>query len=169
MIELSQIGDNSSSSRSAAGARRPIRWTLVLGVPAGAAVFAAILLIASPLGRIAATIAAPETSRPEIAEGMYVPIPEVVANLSDGARPHFVKVRVTLKASNPASAQAIAAHERELLDVFNGYLHALQAEELFGASGFERLRAGLRRRAELVLGPEAEHLEDVLIVEFIRQ
>lgn len=116
-----------------------------------------------PIGDDAASVtrAMPETL------GGYVELPEIVANLSTGAQPRFVKLKVTLKVNGAPGP--IAAQTLELRDAFHSYLNALNPDELFGASGFERLRAGLWRRAQLALGDNASALEDVLIVEFVRQ
>lgn len=180
MAELNEI-DASSETNALPSPRKRVRLWLVLGVP-GAAVVLGLALLAPVVvreglsgmsglsGMVEATGEGGHgTDDAATAEALYVQIPEIIANLSTGNAPRFVKVRVVARARSPEAAQLIRSQETELLDVFNGYLHALNPDEYFGAAGFERLRAGLRRRAELVLGERASALSDVLIVEFVRQ
>lgn len=135
---------------------------------AGVAIVAAAAFLLGWRGdRVA--LAATEQARVIVsASSVYVELPEMVANLSTGAAPRFVKVRAVLRVE-PGRVGDVEAKQAEILDTFIGYLHALHPDELYGASGFERLRAAFHRRAAVVLGDAADALADVLIVEFIRQ
>lgn len=149
-----------------------MRWWLIAGAPIGGLCVGLMLLVPTVIGR-ALDEPAPSSAiaaTPAPADlGVYVEIPEIVANLSSGSQPRFVKLRLVVRAADEQAATRVSARERELLDVFNGYLHALDPSEYFGAAGFERMRAGLRQRAQLVLGEDTSALRDLLIVEFVRQ
>lgn len=147
---------------------------LALGVPAlvvmmGLAFLAGQVLAPSGNDFAFADDGSAENAALGASVGVYVELPEVIANFSTGAEPKFIKVQLVARATDPAGAAVIEARQREILDVVNGYLHALDGGEYYGAAGFERLRAGLRRRAQLALGEDAGVMSDLLIVELVRQ
>lgn len=174
MESVVQIEDKSNRSSpdgvaaAAAMVTRPqaLRWAIGAGMAVSVLCAVAFWLGArGDLDAFAATDAAIGLSG---SNSPYVEMPEIIANLSAGAAPRFVKVRAVLRAK-PGGAATIRENMAPIRDLFISYLHALHPDEYYGAAGFERLRAGLRRRAELALGTEASALEDVLIVEFVRQ
>ncbi len=145
--------------------RRPLVRALAA---AAVAVVAATAFLLGWRGDRVALAATDQTRVIVSASSVYVELPEIVANLSTGAAPRFVKVRAVLRVS-PGRMGDVEMKQAEILDAFTGYLHALHPDELYGAAGFERLRVAFRRRAVVVLGEAADALDDVLLVEFIRQ
>ena len=96
----------------------------------------------------------------------YVALPEIVANLSVGDRPSFVKVRFVIQTSSDSS-EFVKSRENEIVDVLQEYVRQMTVRDLEGAAGFHRFRAGARRRVELLLG--ADLVSNLYVVELLSQ
>lgn len=99
---------------------------------------------------------------------VFVTMPEMLVNISgpDG-RPSFLKLKLTIEASNEDVATSLATQLPRVTDEFNGFLRELRTDDLAGSAGAYRLRLELLRRVNLAIAPAQANA--VLIEEMMVQ
>ena len=102
------------------------------------------------------------------ADGSFVDIPDIIANLNNGNRKAtYVKLHARLELADPEDRPAVKAAMPRLLDLFQTYLREMRPEELRGSAGTYRLREELISRANVALTPA--RVTDVLFTELLIQ
>ncbi len=99
---------------------------------------------------------------------VFVALPEMLVNITgpDG-RPAYLKLKLTLEASDDAAVTALTEHIPRVSDQFNAFLREMRTEDLAGSAGAYRLRLELLRRVNLVIAPS--QINAVLIEEMLVQ
>jgi len=104
----------------------------------------------------------------EAAGPVYLDLPEMVANLSAGARrTSYVKLKVRLELTRAEDVARVQAVMPRLMDMLHTYVREMRPEELRGSAGTYRLREELLARALLAAAPV--RIRDVLFVEILVQ
>jgi len=141
----------------------PILIGLVLMLALGGGAFYALYsgLILAPKATEAGPAA--ETGPDPISGIAFVPLDPMVISLSGVAAKH-------LRFSAQLEVAEAQAHDVEILkprvmDVLNGFLRAVDVQELEDPAALMRLRAQMLRRVQIVTGEGRVH--DLLIVEFV--
>ena len=89
---------------------------------------------------------------------------EMIISLSPRARSTHLLIESELEIA-PEYAVDIETFRPRILDVFNGYLRAVEERDLEDPSAMPRLRAQLLRRVQIVTGPDM--VRDLLITRFV--
>jgi len=99
---------------------------------------------------------------------VFVTLPEMLVNISGpGGQPGYLKLKLTLEASNDDTVSTLTAATPRVTDEFNGFLRELRTDDLVGSAGAYRLRLELLRRVNLVIAPQ--QINSVLIEEMLVQ
>jgi flagellar FliL protein len=98
----------------------------------------------------------------------YMALPELLVNVStaDG-RPAFLKLKLTLEASDEDVISAVEPELPRVMDQFQSFLRELRVDDLSGSAGSYRLRLELLRRVNLAVAPA--QVNAVLIEEMLVQ
>lgn len=108
---------------------------------------------------------APEPEPPPIA---FVDLPDLLVNLkSTGKRPRFLKLKVALEAKDPRTAEHVKRLTPRIMDGFQLYLRALDADEIQGSNGMLTLKEELLARINQAIAPS--RINDVLFKEILVQ
>lgn len=94
----------------------------------------------------------------------FVPIDPIVVSLGTPGQGRHLRFRAQLEVA-PGREADVAALMPRVLDVLNGYLRAVPAEELEAPAALVRLRAQMLRRLQLVAGEG--RIRDLLVTEFV--
>lgn len=105
-----------------------------------------------------------ETSDPGLADIAFVEIEPLVVSIGDTAAARHLKFASSLEV-NHATEEEVRALLPRILDVLNGYLRAVDPNDLEDPSALVRLRAQLLRRIQLVTGDG--RVRDLLVTEFV--
>jgi flagellar FliL protein len=98
----------------------------------------------------------------------YIDVPEMVANLNNGARkPSYVKLSARIEVPKPEDAEKVRAALPRLQDMMQTYLREMRPEELRGSAGTYRLREELLARANVAVAPAK--ITDVLFTQMLVQ
>lgn len=99
---------------------------------------------------------------------VYYNLPEMVVNLSSqDKRAQYLKLKVSLEASNQKVLDALNPIMPRVLDMFQLYLRELRSSDLEGSAGIYRLKEELLRRINLEIHPH--QITRVLFNEIIVQ
>jgi len=99
---------------------------------------------------------------------VYWDLPDILVNLrTDGPRPQFLKISVSLELDHPEDRAAIERVMPRVTDTFQVYLRELTADQLRGSAGLIRLREELLSRINAAVRPA--HVKDVLFREMLIQ
>lgn len=102
---------------------------------------------------------------PQIA---FVDLPDILVNLkSTNKRPRFLKLKVALEVRDARTADQVKALTPRILDGFQLYLRALEAEEIEGSNGMLTLKEELLARINQAVAPS--RIDDVLLKEILVQ
>ncbi len=138
---------------------------LLILVGAGAGVFfsGALDSFLKPSGEAAV---AAETTRP--GPVTYFDLPDILVNLrTDGPRPVFLKIVVSLELTRADERAAIERVMPRVIDTFQVSLRELRADQLQGSAGLFRLREELLARVNAAAAPA--RIKDVLFKEMLVQ
>jgi flagellar FliL protein len=93
---------------------------------------------------------------------VFVPIPEMLVNLSyqAGKKATFLRLVVKLECVDPEMVKLIETAKPRIIDMFQVYLREQRVEDLEGSAGLQRLREELLKRANQALAPHK--VRDVL-------
>lgn len=105
--------------------------------------------------------AAPAEDLPPIA---FVPLDPVTISLGAVAESRHLRFGAQLEVNTEAEADVTLLKPR-ILDVLNGYLRAVDMEELADPHALVRLRAQMLRRIQIVTGEG--RVRDLLVTEFV--
>ena len=103
-----------------------------------------------------ATPAPPDTA--------FVEIEPIMVSLETGHNREHLRFRAQLEVSSRHAGE-VAGLEPRIVDVLNGYLRALELDDLRDPLALTRLRAQMLLRIEIVAGPG--RVRDLLIMEFV--
>ncbi len=85
---------------------------------------------------------------------VYYNLPEMVVNLSSQEkRAKYLKLKVSLEASNQQVLDALNPIMPRVMDMFQLYLRELRSSDLEGSAGIYRLKEELLRRVNLEIHP----------------
>ena len=98
---------------------------------------------------------------PEIA---FVPVETLMISLGKPDAPKFLRFTSQLE-TDKAYAEEVAMLMPRIVDVMNGYLRAVEVEELVDPASMVRVRAQMLRRIQIVTGEG--RVRDLLITEFV--
>ncbi|SLN13177.1 Flagellar FliL protein [Aquimixticola soesokkakensis] len=150
------------------GSKKPMLIGLVLMLLLGGGGFFAVysgLLFAQPPAEDAQAEILPEeipiTPMPDV---VFVPIDPLIINVGTGANARHLRFQAQLEVSNTHQGEIETLLPR-IVDVFNGYLRAVDPRELEDPAALIRLRAQMLRRVQIVAGEG--RVRDVLIMEFV--
>ncbi len=100
----------------------------------------------------------------------YYDLPDMLVNLrSDGPRPSFLKISVSLETNHPEDKMVLDRVLPRVIDTFQVYLRELRVDQLQGSAGLLRLREELLARVNAALKPSNVHVNDVLFKEMLVQ
>lgn len=141
--------------------RQPIVIGALLLALCGAGGFAAVYLGFTP----AAILAGKHGKTDPVSAGtQFVTIDPMVVSLAQTNPPRHLRFQAVVEVDKDMEASFRDQMPR-ILDVLNGYLRALRAEDLQRPSALFRLRIQLLHRFRTVIG--AEGVRDVLVTEFV--
>ncbi len=98
---------------------------------------------------------------PDIA---FVPVDPLVVSLGSQSRARHLRFASQLEVARPHQDEVTMLMPR-ILDVLNGYLRAVEVNELEDPSALIRLRAQMLRRIQIVAGEG--RVRDLLVTEFV--
>ncbi|WP_425092256.1 flagellar basal body-associated FliL family protein [Tropicimonas sp. S265A] len=105
----------------------------------------------------------PETESPS-ADVAFVPLEPLIITLGRDAKNSHLRFNAQLEVAARYEAE-ITRMEPRFLDVLNGYLQALEAQDIEDPEAFVRMRAQLLRRMQVVAGEG--RVRDLLVTEFV--
>lgn len=106
----------------------------------------------------------PREAASEDARVAYVPLRDIVVSVGPPGQGAHLLFSADIEV-RPEARAAVAAMTPRFIDVLNGYLRALEPEELEAPAALVRLRAQMLRRLQMVAGED--HIRDLLIIEFV--
>ncbi len=159
MAEPEEIEQEGQTKRS----KKPLLIGLILAVLLGGGGFYAVW---------SGMVLAPAEHSEEMAEEPMQPLPDVafvsvqplVVNIGTGASARHLRFSAQLEVRKEAEEEVIQMLPR-VVDVFNGYLRAVEVAELEHKAALVRLRAQMLRRVQIVTGEG--RVRDLLIMEFV--
>lgn len=107
---------------------------------------------------------APATGADIAADTTFVAIDPIMVSLGDGKGSDHLRFRAELEVGSADAAEVTAILPR-IVDVLNGYLRAIETEDLRNPQALTRLRGQMLRRIAVVAGPD--RVRDLLIMEFV--
>ncbi len=143
--------------------KKPLLIGFVLAVLLGGGGFYAVWagIILAPDGNMEAMEEEPMQPLPDVA---FVSVQPLVVNIGTGASAKHLRFHAQLEVSKDAEDEVIQMLPR-VVDVFNGYLRAVDISELENKAALVRLRAQMLRRVQIVTGEG--RVRDLLIMEFV--
>lgn len=111
--------------------------------------------------------AQPESEAPAdspAADVSFIEIPKIIISLDENAGARHLQFSAQIEVAKGHEAETQHLMPR-ILDVLNGYLRAVDAQQLTDRSSLFRLRAQMLRRIKIVVGEQA--VRDLLITEFV--
>jgi flagellar FliL protein len=111
----------------------------------------------------------PKVEETVVVPAVFVDLPEVVVNLSNGSteRTQYLKIKVVLELPDQKMIQQIQPIMPRVMDAFQTYLRELRPSDLDGSAGLYRLREELTRRVNVSIAPS--RINAVLFKEIIVQ
>ncbi len=96
-----------------------------------------------------------EAAAPMIKPAVFIDMPEVLVNLSNGGseRTQYLKIKVVLELPDQLLMAQIQPVMPRVLDTFQTYLRELRPADLDGSSGLYRLKEELTRRVNSAIAP----------------
>ena len=143
----------------------PLVAGVVLAAMGGGGGFFAVTsgLVPGAGGDAAAGESVREDAARPLPDVAFVAVEPMVVSLRDGTARHL-RFRAQLEVPTPHEAEVAAIMPR-IVDVLNGYLQALEMEELQDRATLSRLRAQMLRRVQIVTGKG--RVRDLLVLEFV--
>jgi flagellar FliL protein len=157
------VGGEASPQKS----KRPLLLGLVLALALGGAGFYSAYSGLLPVGgdvTVGEAESRPERDDEAMQPVAFVPVDPIVVSLGAPGQGRHLRFRAQLEVV-PGREAEVAALMPRVLDVLNGYLRAVPAEELEAPAALVRLRAQMLRRLQLVAGEG--RIRDLLVTEFV--
>ncbi len=98
---------------------------------------------------------------------VFLPMPDMLVNLSSDGKPSYLKLKVQLELKNEADKAAVEAVMPRVVDQFQTYLRELRVKDLRGSAGIYRLQMELLARVNAAAAPT--EVKDVLFQEILIQ
>lgn len=143
-------------------AKLPLILGLILALLGGAAGYVAVAKGMIP-GAEKAEKPAKAAPAP-LGDIAFVPIDPMVISLTEEGRAQHLRFRAQLEV-NAAYQDEVTLILPRVVDVLNGYLRALELDDLRDPLALTRLRAQMLRRVQIVTGEG--RVRDLLIIEFV--
>lgn len=106
--------------------------------------------------------------QPPAPQVAFVDLPDILVNLkSSNKRPRFLKLKVTLEVKDGRTADQVKTLTPRIMDSFQLYLRALDADEIQGSNGMLTLKEELLARINQAVAPN--RINDVLLKEILVQ
>jgi len=147
------------------GSKKPLMIGLLLALLGGGGGFYAVWsgLILAPAQETAEMEAEVDPAEP-LPDVVFVPIQPLVINVGTPGKPRHLRFQAQLEVNRNAEKDVTKMLPR-VVDVLNGYLRAIETEELERRTALVRLRAQMLRRVQVVTGEG--RVRDLLIMEFV--
>lgn len=111
---------------------------------------------------------ASEPTAPAAPQVAFVDLPDILVNLkSTNKRPRFLKLKVALEVKDSRAAEQIKQLTPRIMDGFQLYLRALDADDIQGSEGMVTLKEELLVRINQSIAPA--RVADVLFKEMLVQ
>ncbi|MGE0409306.1 MAG: flagellar basal body-associated protein FliL [Amphiplicatus sp.] len=94
----------------------------------------------------------------------FVNIEPLVVTLGPGASSRYLKISISLETTQ-GNEKSLTDLTPRIRDTLNGYLRAVEEDDLIQPAGMARLRAQMLRRLQLIT--PADSIHDVLITDFV--
>lgn len=94
----------------------------------------------------------------------FVPLDPLTISLPLQGGDRYLRFRAELEV-NAAYVSDVELLRPRVIDILNGYLRAVELQDLQNPAALARLRAQMLRRVQLVTGPD--QVNDLLIMEFV--
>lgn len=105
---------------------------------------------------------------PPVPQIAFVDLPDILVNLkSTNKRARFLKLKVALEVKDARTAEQVKTLTPRIMDSFQLYLRALDADEIQGANGMLTLKEELLARINQAVAPN--RINDVLFKEMLVQ
>ncbi len=107
-----------------------------------------------------------ETSNipPENEDVAFVPLDPMVITLSSGSDRQLLRFTAQLDV-NPAAVEEVEKIKPRIIDILNGYLRALEVEDLEAPAALIKIRSQMLHRVRIVAGEN--RVNDLLVMEFV--
>lgn len=123
--------------------------------------------------RASVPAAAPSGQEAKFADPVYLDLPDIIVNLkSDGPRPSFLKLSVSIEVTTNDAKNALAKRLPRIIDSFQTYLREQTPYQLQGNAGITRLRMELQARVQQAVQIEGQpplQIKDILFKEMLVQ
>ncbi|WP_417250300.1 flagellar basal body-associated FliL family protein [Celeribacter sp.] len=138
---------------------------LVLGGGSFFAVYSGMLFGHDPVSEGAVEYAVEDVEVEPLPDVTYIPIEPLIVNLAtDSGSPKHLRFHAQIEV--PAKFEEdVKALVPRIVDILNGYLRAVDVEELESPSALIQLRSQMLRRMKIAAGDQ--RVNDVLIMEFV--
>jgi flagellar FliL protein len=97
----------------------------------------------------------------------YVEIPEMIDNLDDPRRLHYVKLSARVEVLRPEDVQLVKSDVPELQNLLVVYMRNMDTAELHDPTDTDRLRGELLSRANAIVAPAK--ISDILFTQILVQ
>jgi flagellar FliL protein len=164
------VGGRRASARKRLSGKKLVLFVilpvlLVIGAAAGLWFSGALAPLMPGSSAPAEPVAA---SGPQTGAPVYWDLPDILVNLrTDGPRPQFLKISISLELDRAEDRAAIERVMPRVTDTFQVYLRELRADQLQGSAGLIRLREELLSRINAAVRPA--RVRDVLFKEMLIQ
>lgn len=110
-----------------------------------------------------------KTKTPAANTEVFVDLPEVMVNLSNGRgeRTQYLKIKIVLELPEQKMVEQIQPIMPRVMDAFQTYLRELRPSDLDGSAGLYRLKEELTRRVNAAIAPS--RVNAVLFKEIVVQ
>ena len=110
-----------------------------------------------------------KTKTPAAKTEVFVDLPEVMVNLSNGRgeRTQYLKIKIVLELPEQKMVEQIQPIMPRVMDAFQTYLRELRPSDLDGSAGLYRLKEELTRRVNAAIAPS--RINAVLFKEIVVQ
>jgi len=95
---------------------------------------------------------------------VFVPVDPLIINLGSHSKNQYLRFRAQLEVDGAFEAEVTALLPR-VLDILNGYLRAIDVQDIEDPGALIRIRAQMLRRIQTVTGEG--RVKDLLIMEFV--
>lgn len=122
----------------------------------------------SPLPTVVKSLLFPKNDKTNLMEIAFLPLPEMVVNLkSSKSRGNILKAVFVLEIETVPEKEKIDHLKPLIVDQFQSYLRELEANDIQGAAGIERIRQELFNRVNTIITPLK--VRQILVKDFLIQ
>ena len=106
----------------------------------------------------------PTKTEMEAKEVAFLPLDPIIVTISDGQDTRLVRFTTQLDV-NPQYLSEIEIIKPRIVDILNGYLRAVEIEDLEAVGALTKLRSQMLHRVRIITGDN--RVNDLLVMEFI--